>query len=344
MTGVPKVRNIAAQIVLKALQAAGIAAAPLLKEAGIPQSQIEQDGGWLPYISHARLLELAAKALDDPFLGLRLVKRIDPRDLGAFGYVGLSSRTFGDALLNLKNYAKVQTEAWSIGISKDDETASITFSPARPEFSSYRQATEVVVGGLIHIYQRFLGRPLSPVRISFLHAPPKTLEGYEQLLACPVSFRQKRCEVVLYRMALDLPIGTADDKLLKILKQHCEEVLAKPRSSRSDLVVQVRQATSDLLPSGRAKASLVAREIGMTERTLHRRLADEGSSFSDILDNLRHELAVKYIQEETLNFKRIAFLLGYADQSAFSVAFKRWTGQTPKELKGSGTPILRLSP
>ena len=101
-----------------------------------------------------------------------------------------------------------------------------------------------------------------------------------------------------------------------------------PRVWRSDLI--------DLFPSGRARAKVVAGNLGMTERTMHRRLASENTSFGQIHERLRRDLALKYVREEKLNLQQIAYLLGYSDQSAFSVAFRRWTDRTPTEMRQGG--------
>lgn len=335
MADSPKIRNIVARHVLKDLRHAGVAAEPLLEEAGLQTYQINRDDGWLPYVGHAVLLEAAARELDDRFYGINLSRRFDPRDLGALAYVGLSSRTLDDALRNLERYMQVQTEAWSLDLILETRTATLELTPLRPEFFDYQQAAETFVGGLIYGYQFFLSEPLAPRMVHFVHSRQsnKDQRRYEELLGCPVDFNHNRAQIVLDRKSLSLPISTADDRLLHVLQSYCEQVLKQHRPLNPELLPRIHRTIVDLLPSGRARAKLVASELGMSERTMHRRLAAEGTSFTEILDRLRRDLADKYVKDGTLNLQKIAFLLGYADQSAFSVAFRRWTGRSPKEVR-----------
>ncbi|NNE24282.1 MAG: AraC family transcriptional regulator [Rhizobiales bacterium] len=335
MTEIPKVRNTVARQIFQELSEAGIAAEPLLKEAGLQTYQINREDGWVSFESHARLLEAASREFADPYFGLHLVKRIDPRDYGALAYVGLSSKTLHDALLNLERYLTVQTEAWNFDVMMEQTAVVLQITPHCSSFDGHTQAAEAAVGTLIYAYQFFLGEPLAPLEVRFVHStgPSRQHSRYEELLGCPVKFTQNRCQIVLDRKSLSLPIGTADDRLLKILKSYCEHVLEQHKLAHSDLVAKVKQTIVELLPSGRAKAKLVAGELGMTERTMHRRLADEDTSFTKIHERLRRGLAEKYIAEHKLSLQQVAFVLGYADQSAFSVAFKRWTGRSPTEVR-----------
>jgi AraC-like DNA-binding protein len=334
-----KIRNIVARHVIKDLKQAGFSPDSLLREAGLQIYQINRDDGWLPYSAHAQFLEIAARELDDPYYGLNLARKFDPRDLGALAYVGLSSRTLQDALLNLERYMTVQTEAWSFDLVLEARSASLQLTPSEESFYDFQQASEAFAGGIIYGYQFFLSQPLAPIVVRFVHSlkSSKDQARYEELLGCPVEFNRNQSQIVLDRKSLALSISTADDRLLQILKSYCEEVLQQHKPIPTDVIGRVRQTIVDLLPSGRAKAETVANELGMTKRTMHRRLADAGTSFTQIHNRLRRDLAEKYVKDETLNLQKIAFLLGYADQSAFSVAFRRWTGHSPKKIRAKST-------
>ena len=230
---------------------------------------------------------------------------------------------------------RIQTEAWSFDVTFEARSAILELTPALAEFYDYQQATETFIGSLIFGYQLFLSAPLAPsvVRLVYSRSPSKNQRNYEKLLGCPVEFSRNRSPIILDRKSLGSPIGTADDRLLRILQSYCEQVLSQHKPAPSDLLARTRQTIVDLLPAGRAKAKIVASELGMNEPTMHRRLTDEGSNFTAVHDRLRRDLAEKYLRYETLSLQKIAFLLGYADQSAFSVAFRRWTGRSPKEFR-----------
>jgi AraC-like DNA-binding protein len=333
--GRPKVRNTVVRNVCGDLRKAGVNIEPLLEASGLARHMLKDDDGWLAYESHARFLENAAHVLKDPYYGLNLASRVEPREFGALAYIGLSSRTLGDALRNLERYLSIHTEAYRIRLLFDAEKAIIAIRPTRPDYSSYAQAAETGVGILVRAYQYFLGYPLHPLEVAFAHdlAQDRSRSQIERMLGCPVAFSSAQAQIALERDALSQRIGTADDHLLKILKEHCSSVLKQQKSDQTTLAARVSHAVADLLPSGRARAKFVAQELGMTERTLHRRLAQESTSFGEIHERLCSQLARKYLSEQRLTVKQVAFLLGYSDQSAFGVAFRRWTGQTPREAR-----------
>jgi AraC-like DNA-binding protein len=130
-----------------------------------------------------------------------------------------------------------------------------------------------------------------------------------------------------------MPVVGADMYLNNLLTRYCDEALTHRRNNRvATLRLQVENAIAPLLPHGKARAREIARRLGLSHRTLARRLADEGVSFSQVLHELRLDLARRYLQE-ALPISRIAWLLGYREVSAFTHAFKRWTGQSPKQSR-----------
>jgi AraC-like DNA-binding protein len=122
---------------------------------------------------------------------------------------------------------------------------------------------------------------------------------------------------------------------LKVLTAYCEAVLKEHGTHKAGLLQKVERRIVDLLPKGTAKARVIATDLGISERTLTRQLAALGTSFDDVLDRLRSDLALKYVRESDLSLAEVSFLLGFANPPAFSLAFKRWTGKTPGELRRS---------
>jgi len=148
-----------------------------------------------------------------------------------------------------------------------------------------------------------------------------------------VSYLQNRAEILLKASDMAIPIDTSDYRLLKILTAHCEGILKEHGIHDADLLQRVERRIVDLLPKGAAKAKVIAADLGVSERKLTRQLAALGTSFNDVLDQIRTQLALKYVGETDLRLAQIAFLLGYANQPAFNLAFRRWTGQAPTDLR-----------
>ena len=188
---------------------------------------------------------------------------------------------------------------------------------------------------LMIAYQTFLGHQLQPKEIHFTHSYDGDTREHEIVLGCPVKFQQNRNRIVLNRNDLALPIKTADDRLLNTLKDLCDKVYKKQTSKTSELVSRIHETAIELLPRGRAHAKEIAEELGMSERTMHRRLVEQGQSISELLEDLKKDLALRYIKHEDLTLTHVSFLLGYANHSSFTTAFKRWTGKTPREARQS---------
>ena len=130
----------------------------------------------------------------------------------------------------------------------------------------------------------------------------------------------------------ELPLIHADPYFNNLL-EYCEAALTDRRGNVSQLRTRVENAISSLLPHGRVVVDAVARSLGMSKRTLARKLSDEGLNFTEVLQQLRRDLAVRYLDDPKLNISKIAWLLGFNEVSAFTHAFKRWTGRTPSQMR-----------
>src|SRR5262249_49157688 len=165
--------------------------------------------------------------------------------------------------------------------------------------------------------------------VKFGHARNREIAKLERFLGCPVHFGTRHNALTFSHRQLGLPIATADERLHGLLTSYCEEILASREDSSPDLRHRVEKIITKLLCRGEAETELVAHELGMSVRTLARRLDDLGVSFAQILDELRHDLALRYLRDRNRGLSEIAFLLGYSEPSAFSHASGRWPRTTP---------------
>jgi AraC-like DNA-binding protein len=142
-------------------------------------------------------------------------------------------------------------------------------------------------------------------------------------------------EFSLNANARELPLIHTDPYLNNLLLKYCEIALADRGAGISQLRTRVENAISSVLPHGRVRVEDVARSLGMSKRTLARKLSDEGLNYSEILEHLRRDLAVRYLNDRKLHVSKIAWLLGFSEVSAFTHACKRWTGKTPSQMRQS---------
>lgn len=312
------------------LKERGIAVPKLLSASGLSRHKLDRDDYRVPFKNTAMFFELAADAAGDDSLGLHFAQSRDPRDAGLIGYVGLSSATVGDAIKNMARYRRVANAAAAeFDTSRLDNEGVIRWRFERPAAVTIRQYREFGAANFLRALRLWAGREFRPLSVAFVHPRNSSLKEFDRFFGCSVTFAAPANEIVLKIKDLQLPIYSADDRLLGILRRQCEQALSELGTQATTLVEQVEREVADRLAKGEAKLNIVAKSLGMGPRTLARRLSELDTSFKIIVENLRQALAVRYLTNSDLSLTDIAFLLGYAEISVFTHAFKRWKGQSP---------------
>jgi AraC-like DNA-binding protein len=185
----------------------------------------------------------------------------------------------------------------------------------------------------VRICRLLTGQKLVPQHFSIAHHRSGNTGEMTRFVGTKVEFGADKDEFALNLDSRESPVIHADNYLNDLLLKDCEAALAGRKEGSSQLCTRVENAISSLLPHGRVLVGEVARSLGMSDRTLGRKLADEGLNFTEIFQNLRRDLAVRYLHDPKLHVSKIAWLLGFQDVSAFTHAFKRWTGKTPSQMR-----------
>jgi AraC-like DNA-binding protein len=189
---------------------------------------------------------------------------------------------------------------------------------------------------VLRLCRLLTGQDVVPQYFSIAHHRSGGTSEMARFVGTKVEFGADTDEFALDLNARELPLTHSDPYLNDLLLKYCEAALAGRRGDVSQLRTRVENAISSLLPHGRVLVEDVARSLGMSERTLARKLSDEGLNFTEILQQLRRDLAIRYLDDRKLHVSKIAWLLGFHEVSAFTHAFKRWTGKTPRELRTVG--------
>jgi AraC-like DNA-binding protein len=328
----PDALGVATRMAARRVREAGIALVPLLRSAGLSVSHIDKKDVRIGVASQIRFLDLAAQALKDPSLGFRLALDADLRQIGLLYYAAASSQTLGEALERAQRYSSIVNAAVTL---KCLEAGNFTivlhyFGIAR---HSDRQQMELLVTTLIRLCRTLTGHSLKPVVVRLVHRRSSGSSELERFFGCKAEFAANIDEIVFDKKTAQLPLVGADPYLNEILLRYCEQALAHRRSNASSLRVMVENAISPLLPHGKARLDAIAPKLGMSSRTLARRLNAEGLTFGEILNQLRSDLAMLYLSERNLSVSQIAWLVGYRGVGAFSHRCKRWTGMNPKRMR-----------
>lgn len=324
-----------ARMVYARLRERGIPAMPLLSKAGLSVEQIGDRAARLKVRSQIRFLELAADALQDDLLGFHLARDYDLREIGLLYYVMASSEFLNDALEKIARYSAITNEGVSVKFRAGRE-AAIDFDYVGVERRSDCHQIEFWLLSLVRLCRQLTNRRLVPSRIRLAHRRKTMPAEFRSLLGCEIEFGCAVDEIVFPRTVTLLPLGGADSYLNKMLMKYCEEALAYRAPARVTLRSSVENAMATLLPHGQANATEIARRLGMSQRTLARKLSADGLTFSVIAEELKADLARRYLKDGDLPISEIAWLVGYREVSAFTHAFRRWTGMTPRQSRAQG--------
>jgi len=258
------VNSISVKLVIDRLKQSDIDIEPLLSQAGLQIEEVCKEDGWVSFYDHARFFEIAAETLDDPCFALKLAYDTDPREFGALTYVGTASKTLGDLLQNLKQYMRIVTGSWNMDVIPTGEQVILQIIPDHPGYFEFQQVTEWLIANLIRGYQFSAATPCAPLEVHFVAplADQSKLPCYEKIMGCKVRFSQEHCQIILNRKDLQIPIKSSDDRLLKVLKSYCDQLLKERDYGQSYFTMRVRECIIDLLPSGRAKANFIATQLG----------------------------------------------------------------------------------
>jgi AraC-like DNA-binding protein len=317
----------------------GIDVGPMLKAVGISPRQIANTEERMTVRDQIQFVNMAAGALRDDFLGFHLAQQVDLRDLGLLYYVSASSRTLGEALARASRYSRIVNEGLSVKFL-DGGNAKLTFHYVGVRRQYDRHQMEWFMALMVRLCRHLTGLRIVPICVKLAHRRGAYSELAEAF-GCDVEFSADGDELAWQNAARNLPVVSADHHLNKLLIKYCEEALARRPSSHGSFRASIENEIVPLLPHGRARTSEIATRLGVSQRTLTRRLAAEGATFSAVLENLRGDLARRYLAEEELSISQIAWLLGYREVSAFTHAFKRWAGQTPRQVRSYGAVSLK---
>jgi AraC-like DNA-binding protein len=314
-------------------RAAGVDLAPLLRRVGLTVRDIADESVALKVTAQIQCVNLIAEALDDRLLGFHLALAMDLRRTGFLYYLAASAESLGQALQHIARYSTIINEGIQLHTNVG-ETLRIGFKYAGVSRQSDRHQIEAWTTAIIRCCRQITGRELQPVAVRLMHRRIAESAELDSFFSRTVAFGADQDEVLFAGDAARLPVVNADPYLNRLLVAVCEEALKRSRARPGVLRADVENVIAALLPHGRARLENVAQRLRITPRTLRRKLAAEGVSFASLLEDLRRALAKHYLAEPHLSISRIAWLLGYTEVSAFSHAFRRWTGRTPRADRG----------
>lgn len=309
----------------------GLNPLPLLRQVGLSRALLEDPEQRIPVDAAVQLLEMAAQSSGYEAYGLRMAEL---RQLSDFGVVSLlisHQPTLRAALMAVVQYRHLLNDTLAIQI--EDAGPRVVLREEVVAAIPARQSTELAIGVMCRMCSAVLGKHWAPHSIGFAHVAPADTTVYQRVFRCPVEFGAEFNGIVFQASDLDAPNPTADPGMARYAQRFVESL---PCVSSPSVVMDVRKAIYLMLPTGRASIDCVAQGLGLSVRTLQRMLDQSNASFTDILNEVRRDLALRYLDNPRYPLMRVSELLGYSTQSSFTRWFigqfgvppQRWRSQT----------------
>jgi AraC-like DNA-binding protein len=276
-----------------------------------------------------------AKLVGDDCFGFHLAMETNTRELGIIHYIFSAAGTALDAVKNLIRYHRLVNTTTSFAVEETTRHVSIntTFRPGLEGLEKH--VAEWGTTTFVAEIRRLTDFRIVPQSLTFIHRRSSGIDEFREFFGCPVRFGANRQSIAFAKHDLSVPIHSADAHLLNILKVFCDEALSRRKEPATPTRVKVEAALIQMLSKGDATVTNVAGALAMSTRSLGRRLKEEATSYTAVLDELRRDLAMQYLDDTTLDVSQIAWLLGYSEVSSFNHAFNRWTSSSPRAVRSS---------
>ncbi|QGZ93907.1 AraC family transcriptional regulator [Terricaulis silvestris] len=305
----------------------------LLEENGIDPAVLADNDAYLSYRRVMILVERAAVALSAPDLGIRMAERTGAGMLGPLAVAMYNAETVGAAIAIGQRFFHFHNRTVVLTLARfDTDHDLITFDVRMRRAPRHVQTYERGIATLHGFLATVCGSAYKPKAIRFRHEPLSPLPRYRAVFGIAPTFHAPDAGVVLARDLIDAPLIGANPQLHKIA-EHFLESVAPPAAADDALAPRARIIVARLMRLGDYTQADLARAFGLHERTLQRRLKLEDTSFEDIRDDVRRELAQNYLAQRGIPLAHVAEMLGYAEPSAFTRASQRWFGQAPREVR-----------
>lgn len=317
--------------IVQALEIDGLDCRSLFKQIGLDYSALEDPDARFPQDGITRLWQRAVELSGNPAIGLNLGKAVRPASFHVAGYALMSSRTLAEGFTRLVRYQRIIADGADLNFRQTADGYSLMLAIHGDHLQPTRQSAEAALACALGLCNWLAGRTLQPRQVLFLGGQPKDIEPYIQAFHAPMVF-DAPCDALVFDAAdMEAPLPTANEAMAKLHDRFAGEYLARFADSR--VSHSVRLVLGRLLPQGEPKREVVAQLLHVSQRTLQRRLQEEGTSFQALLDDTRRELAEQYLTQPRMSLLEIAYLLGFADPSNFFRAFRRWFKLTPGEYR-----------
>jgi AraC-like DNA-binding protein len=337
------VLTVSSRALIAACERLGVDTDTLLRTVGIRRETLEDPDARLQNREAGALWAKAYELSGDPVLSLHVAEACPLGAYKVIDYMGANARTVGEAFRYSARYFPLINTA--VRLTIDESGDPVTFDVAGesgPAGVSRPYAEYCLAAFVLHV-RAATGVAFELRRVTFTHRLPPDVSEHERVFGCPVRFEAEHNRLYLDRAAWEARTSAAHSGVLAVLAEHADLLLSRLPCG-PDLIERTRRAIGGRLRGGDPSLESVARELGMSERSLQRHLRELGYTYAALADEVREATARLYLEQPDIALAEIGYLLGFADQSTFNRAFKRWTGCTPGQARTDTLRARRASP
>ncbi len=319
-------------LVAKAIESYGLDSREIFKNSGLELEEIKQPHSRIPTSVMGKVWQQARDQTQDPYIALKVASYFQPGVFSALGMALAASHHVYDALKRASRYSQMVSDGSITEIIEDETRVCFMVKPRPPlAIPVNTLGVEALLASLVTSLRLIAGDDFAPKAVQFQHEFSGDTKPYQQYFGCEVTFSNTINQIIFERDAIFDEHLFANSVLTCTLDNWISDHLS---NFKEDLVAtQVQKYILKNLAYGEMDQQKVATELAMSSRKLQRALKDEGTNYSELLDDCRHQMAIQLIGQNKLALSEVTFILGFSDQSNFSRAFKRWTGCTPHQYK-----------
>lgn len=320
--------------VVAELEGQGIQPAELLDGTGLAAPQLSRHTTKISYRQLDQVIRNAIRLSNDPAMALRAGLRMHVTAYGMYGYALLSSATDVEARDFAARYIRVVGPFCDFAVSSDETTVIVAFDPMHwpnPTEDLHRFAVEFALSAHLTATKDRVGPHFAFSRVLLDYAPPSYADLYDKIFGCPILFRQSGCSYEHLRD--DRAVKLADPRTHAMAREMCEQLLEEINRT-GGIAADIRRILIEQ-PGRYPSIEAIAEKLEMYPRALRRKLEAEGTSYRDLLAEVRMRLAIEYLRKTHMTNEEIAGRLGYSDAANFRHAFIRWTGKSPSDFRSA---------
>ncbi|MBU3069587.1 AraC family transcriptional regulator [Aestuariicella sp. G3-2] len=300
----------------------------LLLQAGIDPAVLLEPENRIPFYKQEKFWQLANRSSGDAGFPLTFAEHTQPASFSVAGYIVMNCSTIGEAMESVVTYQRSAGEGGSFALQREEQHLNIRYLPVNPDSPISPVRSCAMIAANLVFGRWLVGSAYTPTQVSLCFPEPEHQQRFDDFFQCPVAYNQDSDFMLFPRALENTPIPHASHEMLDLMKQRADKIIHQT-THKSPVTAQVSKLISESLLGQEPDKARIADQLGVSQRTLQRKLAKEDTSYQEVLDKTRHQLALDYLQQPKLTITDTAYLLGFTEPSAFYRAFKKWHGMTP---------------